>query len=98
MIAFIFKLLAVMIIVVVIASAFGSAFDDYNKVISGSDRKRDTGRKYINSAGFDDDPDDLMDDFIMPRDAMSIARGENPLDPEAQWKSITDPLDLFGDD
>ena len=29
---------------------------------------------------------------------MSIARGENPLDPEAQWKNMTDPLDLFGDD
>ena len=51
---------------------------------------------YIFYKAVEMDDDDLMDDFIMPRDAMSIARGENPLDPKAQWKSTVDPLDLFG--
>jgi len=39
--------------------------------------------------------DDEIDDFIAMRDASSIARGDDPLDPESQIKSMTDPLDLF---
>ena len=46
----------------------------------------------------DSGADDGIDDFLAMKDASSIARGDNPLDPEAQWKSITDPLDIFGDD
>ena len=42
--------------------------------------------------------DDGIDDFIAMRDSSSIARGDDPLNPEAQWQSITDPLDIFGDD
>lgn len=38
-----------------------------------------------------------VDDFIAMRDATSIARGENPLDPDAQIKSITDSIDIFGE-
>ena len=38
--------------------------------------------------------DDEVREFITMRDAFSIARGENPMDPKAQWKSITDPLGL----
>lgn len=41
---------------------------------------------------------DGIEDFLAMKDASSIARGENPLDPKAQIKSMTDPLDLFGDD
>lgn len=40
---------------------------------------------------------DDIDDFLAMKDASSIARGDNPLDPDAQIKSITDPLDIFGD-
>ena len=39
--------------------------------------------------------DDEIDDLLAMKDASSIARGDNPLDPEAQIKSMTDPLDLF---
>lgn len=38
--------------------------------------------------------DDELKEFITMRDAFSIARGENPLDPKAQWKSISDPFGL----
>ena len=89
---------AALVIGSVIGLAFSSAFNDYGKTLSGGDAGHDARHNYTGSGGAADDTDDLLDDFIMPRDAMSIARGENPHDPEAQWKSMTDPLDLFGDD
>ena len=42
--------------------------------------------------------DDGIDDFLAMKDASSIARGDNPLDSKSQIKSMTDPMDLFGDD
>ena len=65
----------------IIGVAFGCAFHD------------DSGN-IPNRNGTNDKDDDIFD-FIMPRDAMNIARGDNPLDPKSQWKSIADPLDLF---
>jgi hypothetical protein len=88
MLALLGKAVLALLIGGIIGLAFGAAFHD-NGENNGSNPKQN------DIAG---NEDDIMDDFIMPRDAMSIARGEDPLDPEAQWKSMTDPLDLFGDD
>lgn len=39
---------------------------------------------------------DGFDDFVSMNGGSSIARGEDPQDPASQYKSITDPMDLFG--
>jgi hypothetical protein len=88
MLALLGKAVLALLIGGIIGLAFGAAFHDNGESSSSNPKRNDI-------AG---NEDDIMDDFIMPRDAMSIARGEDPLDPEAQWKSMTDPLDLFGDD
>ena len=88
MLALLGKTVLALLIGGMIGLAFGAAFHDNGE--SGS-----SNSERIDIAGSEDD---IMDDFVMPRDAMSIARGEDPLDPKAQWKSMTDPLDLFGDD
>ena len=88
MLALIGKAVLALLIGGIIGLAFRAAFHD-----NGESSRSNTKRNDI-----DGNEDDIMDDFVIPKDAMSIARGENPLDPEAQWKSMTDPLDLFGDD
>ena len=88
MLALLGKAVLALLIGGIIGLAFGAAFHDNRKSGSSNLKRNDIA----------DNEDDIMDDFIMPRDAMSIARGENPLDPNAQWKSMTDSLDLFGDD
>ena len=51
--------------------------------------------KIVDMWGGDVSQNDGIDDFIAMKDATGIARGENPLDPDTQIKSITDPMDIY---
>lgn len=44
-----------------------------------------------------DDDDDILDQALMT-DAITIDRGENPLDPEEHFGTLADPFDFFGND
>ena len=84
MISLLLKMLLAIGIGVAIGAAIGAAFS------SGKDTE--PTYKNTNSVGADDG---LYDDFIMTRDAMSIVCGDDPLDPDSQFESMKDPLDLF---
>lgn len=84
MIGLLLKMILAIAIGLGVGAAFGAAFS------SGKDTE--SIYRNTNGAGVDDG---LYDNFLMPRDALSIARGDDPLDPESQFGSITDPLDLW---
>ena len=88
-------ILLAMVLMYIFYKVFSKIFsflDSINGFDSDDVDSDDVGSNKFGSNNFGND--DELKEFITMRDAFSIARGENPLDPKAQWKSISDPFGL----